>query len=215
MRFKRWERSLVIKAVMIILIVLAMLAANATKVCIIDSGVRPNVKATMCPTGSYDFVNDNSSWGNDELNHGTRVAETIASYAGNDYCIISYSVFSGHTTLDNIIKALDKAKNSCDVINLSLNSSEIFNIKEYTALYYISKRVKIFIAAGNKGKNLDKELLYPVGYKFINWTIVGAKNNLSNYGSIVNQIEDICYNSFCGTSASVAIATGKYVKGLK
>jgi subtilisin family serine protease len=190
---------------MIVLIIIAAIAADTkTIVCIVDSGVGKESGVPMCD-GKYD----EDTWG-----HGTQVAKTIAAYAGDNYCIRSYKVFYSKEKILPIADAIDKTI-GCDVINLSIDSNENFIQDEYTALYKASQDHKIFISAGNAGENLDNRLLFPVGYKLINWTIIGNESKISNHGKIVNQIENRCYKEFCGTSASVAIATGKYVKGLK
>lgn len=194
---------------MILIIVIAILASEAkaiTKICIVDSGVSEASKVTMC-NGKYD---------KDEMGHGTNVAKTIAAYAGDNYCIKSYKVFYTKEKSIPLNLVLDTISfGDCDIINLSIDSDKHSNLYEYMSLYRLSLFSKMFISAGNKGMNLDKRLLFPVGYSIIPWTVVGNTNPSSNRGKIVKTFEKYCEGDFCGTSASVAIATGKYVKGLK
>lgn len=201
MHFKRWERNLVIKAIMIILIVIASLYAESkTVICIVDSGISEQSKVPMCD-GTYD----GDTWG-----HGTDVAKTIAVYAGKDICFKSYKVFYSKEKILPLADMFNTIE-GCDVINLSIDSNKKFITEEYNALYKLSQHNKIFMAAGNAGEDLDVTRLFPVGYNLINWTVVGNESHGSNHGKIVTQIENHCERSFCGTSASVAIATGKYV----
>ena len=219
----RWERSLVIKAISFVLVFLACVANDAqaiTKVAIIDSGVNPFPGIRLCDTGHYDFINNMNIVGTDVLKHGTHVAEAITYYAGNsDYCLLIYKIYKdGGNYKDYISQAIQKAiRSGADIINLSVDSNRNYIDDEHNWLRVAGvKGINIFLAAGNGSKDLDKKCnIYPVCYKKVAMTVVGNREAYSNYGKIVDQFESGCFNGFCGTSASVAIATGKFINHMK
>lgn len=202
-------------------------AFGYTKVAVIDTGANVSQlsKVSLCKTGHYDFTTDTNSIGYDSLNHGTHIVQTIADYAKHNYCIVIYKVFDQKTISSSvIIKALAKAiDDNVDVINMSIASDRdfrAFDINEYTKIWQAYIRgIKVYAAAGNNSGDLtDNCNVYPACYNIINITTVGSYSlfsNKGNYGKPVDRFEKYCYKGICGTSISAAVATGKYIRGLK
>lgn len=215
----KWERSLFIKAISIIALFFAVEANGQTRVAIIDSGILPFPSAKLCDSGHYDFINNLPIVGMDIINHGTNVAKAITENASTaDYCLLIYKVFDEKTKKDFIPNAIKKAiQSNADIINLAIDSNNGYDADEYNMLWAAgNKGIQIFLSSGNSGINLDKNCkIYPVCYKNILFTIVGNKESYSNHGKLIDLYEASCYNSFCGTSASVAIATGKFIADIK
>jgi subtilisin len=207
------------KGLILIVVLLAAIQAETKvlKVAVIDSGYNSTKGIVLCNSGHYDFITNTQTIGKDNLGHGTVVSGIIASYALKNYCLVEYKVFGKNDSvkLNAVAKAINMATDQgVDVINLSIQGS--FNsIVEYNALKRAANSgIKIFIAAGNEKKDLDKICdTYPACYIGINFVIVGSLdlNTAANYGSVVKQREHFCSNNMCGTSMSCAIAAGKYV----
>lgn len=219
---KGWKRSGIREGIVLLLILLASIVANGKeiRVGVIDSGYNNTSSVKLCSTGHYDTISEQYGIGKDEKGHGTKVAEIIDYYSNKNYCILVFKVFS-KTKGDsgNVVNAIYKAIDAkVDVINLSINSVHAMYAPEYSALWVAThKGIKVFFASGNDNQNLDENCnLYPVCYTGTGVVFVGSKNsknvkNQANYGKVVTQEEDFCYDNFCGSSASTAIATGKWV----
>ena len=119
-----------------------------------------------------------------------------------------------------------------DVINYSGGGeSAVAGEKEY--IQKLSKAgVKMFFAAGNEGKNLEKTPYYPASYAKAVSGIVAVQNvddqgvthESSNYASwtkkmpgvrIMTAYKNHTYGYFTGTSPATALATHEYLKGLE
>lgn len=192
--------------------------AKMQRVAVIDSGYNGK-RANICKWGSYDFTTGEFGVGKDVIPHGTNVTNTIAT-GNKDYCIMVLKIFhNGHNYINYIPAAVYRAVNEgATVINMSLEGQK-FDKQEYEAISYaVSKGVKVFVASGNDSQNLDLMCdIYPACYRIPGVVVVGTyeKHTKGNEGSVVTQQEAWCSEGLCGTSLSTAIATQKYLKGLK
>lgn len=119
-----------------------------------------------------------------------------------------------------------------DVINYSGGGeAKVSGEEEY--IKKLSKAgVKMFFAAGNEGKNLDKTPYYPAQYaKTVSGVVAvenvhddGKRHESSNYASWTKKVggvrvfsasKDHKYMFFTGTSPATAIATHEYLKSLE
>lgn len=183
------------------------------RVALIDTGYNTQPMVNLCPDGHYDFVTNKEIIPSDTNGHGTYMARIIAANAEKPFCIIVLKVFFASDIEDSISKAILRAiKYKVDIINMSLNGAKPLK-KEHNALRTALKsKIKIFVAAGNDGKNLDLDCsAYPACYKDLKLNVVGGFDSRSNTGSIITQFDEFCYEDICGTSVSTAIATGKYL----
>ncbi len=196
------------------------------KIAILDTGYAHQsiaISSKICNTDEhYDFSLDKPVIGYDKNGHGSNVVRTIVNYAGEgNYCFLIYKV-TGEDNLasaDSIAKALMMGKKyGATIFNISLSGygKDFYSKEEHTALLSVEQKAeRIFIAAGNNKKNLNLGCYsYPACYIHAHDSvvIVGSRSNtLSNYGRVVSIKEKFCYDKFCGTSASTAIATGKYI----
>lgn len=176
-------------------------AGRLIKIAIIDTGLQlSRTSLKLCNSGHFNFANGRSEVGVSTLYplHGTKVASIIAKRLKNvDYCAIIYQVQRG-VNIDpvDIAKAAHMARlMRVDAVNISLAAASStlngFSLVEEHELYDLSKKSKVFVAAGNYGINLDTECTqYPACY--VNDTvIVGALEDTklrapySNYGDNV------------------------------
>lgn len=189
--------------------------ADPIKVAILDSGVNAYSGLKLCPTGHYDFISNTPTVGADPIGHGTNEVTIISKYAKDaDFCFLIYKIFNkkqGNKSIDLFALAIKAAiKNGANIISIAVDSNYESDDKELKA-YELAreKGIEIIISAGNRSKDLDSNCnLYPICYP-VSMTRVGNKGLQSNRGKIVEVLEAECEEGFCGTSASVAIFTGK------
>jgi len=205
--------------------------AKRTRVAVIDTGFSGlyGSKAALtqlCKTGHHDFSTKEDIVGFDRSGHGSYVATIIAKETVHKkYCMMILKVFGVRDGRYTVSSAVKKAvKNGADIINLSL---ELLNYSEYDkkVFTWATKRgVKIFVAAGNKGQNINKFCnAYPTCYKLNDNLIrVGALNvygNLakySNYGIRIAVYKFGEYNSrTLGTSFAAPRAVADYLNELR
>jgi len=190
------------------------LTANkkVTRIAIIDTGFglhyKLNVK--LCKTGHYDFVKEEPRINGDDVGHGTAIALVVAQNIKKPYCLLVYRVIKtaeGTTYPSVLARAIYKAyKEGANYINYSITGGSVISEEKY-AMELVSKEgVKVFVAAGNNGQNLDKNCdAYPACYKVGNY-VVGALNdkkkpaNYSNYGKVITHWELGRFGSQTGTS---------------
>lgn len=218
--------------------VLGMNYADAAKrplrVAVIDSGfgfdAEMNKKAfKICKTGSYDFTKMLPIVGDDEIGHGTAVMSLIerqANTKGVCYMVLKVFDATGETSGETIRKALRRAiRYKADIVNMSLGSSD-HNLETRNLLKFLAKKgTKIFVAAGNEKKDLNKTCnSYPSCYKNVgkNLVVVGALDEdydvakYSNYGSFISVYKyGRTYFGQRGTSFAAPRAAGDYIKSLE
>ena len=216
---EKWRRDCIKKGLMLLLILLACLEAEShtLRVAVIDTGYNINGKAIICNSGNYDVMTDTPVIAPDQWGHGTEMINIISDYAKGDYCIIVIRVFNNHSgETKTITKGIYKAIEAhADVISESIGSVIVKNRNEHEALIIAHKRgIKVFLSSGNEGVNLDNDCyLYPVCYKDTGVIVVGSDDDKrANKGKIVTIKEKFCIKETCGTSASTAIAVGKYIR---
>jgi subtilisin family serine protease len=202
-------------------------AAGPIRVAVIDTGLAASAKVKICKTGHKDLVDPTGNMPVEP--HGTNVSGLIEQYAGDaNYCqIIIRWYMSGmdagmlKTNLALGVKAAIDAK--ADIINISGGGKEPYELEHKYIKLALDKGIKVIVAAGNDGNNLDYNCNYfPACYdKRIvvigNVNQNGVRHYLSNYGKIVNHYVvgvDRCAQGICmtGTSQSTAIVTGRIVR---
>lgn len=153
--------------------------------------------------------------------HALNVAALIAREAKDaNYCIINYQIFSEkgfdlkayYSALINIILT-----NSAAIVNLSIQGSSPDDIERSLLNQLLDKEVSIVASAGNQGLYLDKISckVYPA-CNDQRITVVGNFSSSSNYGPVVDLIENgqdatAGGSTMSGTSQAAAIFTGKAV----
>jgi subtilisin family serine protease len=185
----------------------------------------------------WDFLNqDNTVFdsGADE-SHGTKIAGIIAgSDSSKEYrglapnaTILPLKFMNGKIGYtSDAIAAIDYAqKMGVKIINGSFGGTDN-NIALKKAIE--ASGILFVAAAGNEGKSLDKDPVYPAAYALNNVLTIGAMNDLggiwsqSNYGKAVDAIAPGCsifcpiansdYGRDSGTSFAAAFATGLAAK---
>lgn len=211
-------------------------AYATTKIAVIDTGFDFNskwsIQPKLCATGHKDFT----GYGIQDVHgHGTHIAGLIAKYAGDaDYCLVIIKFFHNELAKNNNVVSSIQAINyavdqNVDVLNLSMGGVSFIS-EEYNAVKRaLDAHILIIAAAGNEGKDFDKQTYYPALYDD-RIVVVGAidKNAdrvpSSNYGNKVDAVEqgesvlstvpNNSYSRMTGTSQATAIHTGKTVKQL-
>lgn len=202
------------------------------RIAVIDSGYTYTEysKVKFCATGHKDFTNTGIR---DNHGHGTHITNTIVTRLTVDYCIIIikfhdpktnkyFSEYSSQKQFDYLLSQ------DVDVINYSAGGPGYFKDEKKSIVTLLKRGVKIFVAAGNEGLNLNEDCnYYPACYNLKGLRVVGSINKdnkrskFSNYGKVVDSweigvdvVEDTGYNgprAMNGTSQATAIATANYV----
>lgn len=199
------------------------------KIAVIDTGVdlkKTNLLPYVCSEGNISFVKGKAL--EDSIGHGTNVIGLIADKIDPvRFCILVLKTCGEDLQIvNNTNKAIAYAiKQNVKYINMSFNG----NIPDETEFKLIklalSKGIKIAVAAGNEGKDLDRKCdSFPACYtKYLNsklFRVVGSNTkfvigrNYANYGKIVKYKEDGTYVGsprMTGTSQSTAILMGKWI----
>jgi serine protease len=171
-----------------------------TVVAVVDTGVRQSLEdlnETLFVPG-YDFINgDNDP--NDDNNHGSHVAGTIAQSTNNGIGVtgVAYKAAimpvkvldrrgsGSYTAIANgIYYATD---NGADVINMSLGGSANLNVLRDACEYAAANDVVIVAAAGNDATDSPfYPAAYPVCISVSATTLDDALAGYSNYGSTID-----------------------------
>lgn len=203
--------------------------ARPIRVAVIDTGLSASAHVRLCKAGHKDLIDPSGNTIPEP--HGTNISGLIEANAGDaNYCqiIIRWYKFgmTGEQLKANLgasIKAAIDAK--ADIINISGGGvSPDEGERKYIKLA-LKKKIKIVVAAGNEGSNLDFNCdYYPACYdKRI--VVVGNVNEngslhyKTNYGKVVTHYVvgvDKCAEGICmtGTSQSTAIVTGRMIRDL-
>lgn len=191
------------------------LTEKRQRVGVIDTGINRSLldEDFMCKDMPIFSVRK-QGWDYD--GHGTNVVGLIAKNMDKSkYCITSYSL-SPNEPLHEVVYFLFKMQEHGVIgVNISLASSGAFNAEEAMIKALTDRGVRVFVAAGNDGLNLNINCdIYPACYKTTNpnITVVGNKGNkMSNRGKYIDMWIDgnnKGYRSMTGTSQATAIATG-------
>ena len=168
------------------------------RVVVIDSGLNKSDldKRYMCgdiASISPDKVhNDHHKRG-----HGTNTVSIISKGMDYDkYCITMIRIQK--TKGNGYIKAIDAgfrsikyASRNLYAINISMRTF-VYNYESFKVFKELARNgVQINAAASNEGKNIDKKCrIFPACYskliKSPNFKVIGASQNFSNYGNVVD-----------------------------
>lgn len=144
----------------------------------------------------------------------------IKNLDSQKHCITSFAVFNRDytsTVSEQYIMALAEASlYKYDVINLSLQGDYKGRIENIIVKDMLRNKSKVFVAAGNAGKNLDfKCNIYPACHielqKYKCFYVVGSNASYSNFGKIVDFIGKEEYNGLRGTSYATAHFSSKSI----
>ena len=184
----------------------------------------------------WNFYNNNNdiSEGADEMDHGTHIVGTLCAYGKNslvkgvlgevDVDIMCLKILDekGNGDVEDLKKAIIYAENNgADICCLSIDADYDYELETI-----INQSNMLFvISAGNDGKNIDKEPIYPASYDSDNIVVVanvcsdGQLNETSNYGiatvdisapgtDIISTVPFNSYTYKTGTSMSVPYVAG-------
>jgi subtilisin family serine protease len=216
-----------IKYLLLILISTYTLAETRQKIVVIDTGISfaQSLKPYMCKNGKLSTSND---W-KDVDGHGTNIVGLIGDRINpKKTCVVSIKLDlknSKNIEMD-VIKSMLMAENLKPVgVNISMAGNFSSRLELLSIVRMISSGVKVIVAAGNEGVNLDRNCyIYPACYlaeikkekKIINisnFIVVGAKDvSVSNTGSVVTVTTNGSKQGFpvmSGTSQATANFTGK------
>ncbi len=203
----------------------------AFKIAIIDTGYQGGGGLKVCDKGHFNFNTGRKNVGVSPLNatHGTKVATIIAQLLKNvDYCAIIYQVESirGIDPINIGSAAMLARAENVVAVNISLTGPNP-DQTESMALWALSQKAKLFIAAGNQGRNLTKNCsIFPACYNITKAQVIGAldpgsvlRAEYSNYGKgiISNwQNGELQWKGTLdyGTSYATPRALSKYVLSL-
>ena len=152
-------------------------AADAKKVCIIDSGYNMGHEdLPASPVAGVDLTNSGiGDWNTDEGAHGTHVAGTMVALGGNGVGVVGViptgqqplfisKVFdaSGSAPSSTIIKGVLKcARAKANIINMSLGGGRPTNFEQKIYDNMAAKGILVIASAGNGGTS---DINYPAGY---------------------------------------------------
>jgi len=223
------------KIIVFTLITLMMSVSYAglkTKVAVIDSGfsglfATSRTKSMLCKTGHFDYTTNTANVGFDAIGHGTFVSNLIVENANRkDICIVVFkvNVYNSDIVNRHVTRALIRAhKLGVKAVNISLGVPVYSHIQK-NVMRIISKRgMKIFVSAGNSGKNLNKKCdTYPACYAGGNIYAVGSKDRsglletYSNRGAKVHIYE---YGTIPGVGRGTSFASpralARYLREMK
>lgn len=195
-----------------------------TKVAVIDTGysgffATKRTKKTMCKKGHYDFTFKEPKMGYDVIGHGTFVTNLIVENAKrDDICILMYKVsaYSREETRDHIQRALIYAyKKGARVVNISMGD-RTFNYNESKIFKMAARKgMKIFVAAGNEGKNMnDMCNIYPGCYTAPNIFTVGSTDRtglIETYSNKGSKVQIYEYGTIPNVGRGTSFATPRAV----
>lgn len=165
-------------------------------IAVLDSGVdvyHPDLKNRLDSRG-YNFVNQNSDI-SDPIGHGTAVSSLIAAETNNglgiagaggqaDFRILALKTADqdGYSYLSDIVAAINYAiEQGAEVINLSMGSSNYFDIENEAIQRAISQGITVVASAGNEGSSTYD---YPASYPGV--ISVGAIDQQGEVASFSN-----------------------------
>jgi hypothetical protein len=197
------------------------------RILIIDSGVNPypELKPFLCNDGHKSFlIGDQSNPLDDRMGHGTMIAKVISEYIDpNSNCLVIYRSFAkkgGAITTRAYMYGLIEANNhKYEAIVIAMEDEGYYN-DEIKLFKELSQKSRIFIAAGNHTKDLDKKCdVYPAclaaQINSKNFRVVGDEKGEFNLGKLINEREPSEFSlnglDYKGTSVSTARAAARYV----
>ncbi|CAM6003938.1 unnamed protein product [Sphagnum balticum] len=207
--------------------------AKTLTIAVIDSGVDFSLPS-LCKFGHKSFATALPNPLADEVGHGTHVAGIIGANAGpGNYCIVSIKYYdakaTGKSNLANMVKAIQYAINiKVDFINISGGGPDSNEDERIAIMRALKKKIRVVVAAGNEGDDLDKKCNYfPACYDNRIVTVGNlqdvelSRSPSSDYGNYVKRWE-VGTNvlstlpggrtgTMTGTSQAAAVATVGYL----
>lgn len=164
------------------------------KIAVIDTGYNTkNYSFTICPEGAKDFTGYGM---HDVIGHGQNVSHIIWDRVKNksNVCLIPIKFFhkdGEQNSLSRLIQSLKYAASipNLDMVNFSGGGYDSNSEEKEVILNLLNKNVIIVVAAGNDKQDLNKIHYYPATYHS-RIVVVGNKAKSSNYGDVVDVIED-------------------------
>lgn len=205
-------------------------------VVVLDTGINfkdNKVTPFLCVNGHKDYTGEGLF---DQNGHGTNVAwQIIKSFNKQKYCILAVKYYSSTSRLfgysNNLrgeIKGFEYAiQVNSALVNFSGGGEEYSKLEEIVIKNVLKKGIKVAVASGNNGSNLDfKCNFFPACLKMNNknFHVVGGlteqknKMSYSNYGSVVTDwalgvnVKDQNDVPLSGTSQATAIVSGILLK---
>lgn len=161
---------------------------------------------------------------NDTHGHGTHIAGIILDGVCKEVELISCKYYGNGDSFLNALRCFQLAlEEKVDIVNFSSYGTTA-SFKEYLVLKQLSDRnIKIVVAAGNDGKDLNIYGSYPAKYPLKNIIPVGNSNNLtSNYGlknmvwedgnKVYSTMPNGKYDTMTGSSQAAAKRTNRILK---
>jgi len=188
-----------------------------TKVSIIDSGInyRQIQSDKLCTVYGSNVI--------DTRHHGQFIFDIISSHMHKGQCAYVFRVFAQDDTnsMQRIVKAINVSiQLHVDIINMSYSGGGFSDIEYQAIKRAIDAGIKIVVAAGNNGMNLDEGCsVYPTCYSKLinnkNFIVVGSVDfKGGNKGKVVDVYAPGHYNDKKGTSISAANVTANILKEL-
>jgi major intracellular serine protease len=205
-------------------------------VVVLDTGINfkdNKVTPYLCVNGHRDYTGEGLF---DYNGHGTNVAwQIIKSFNKKKYCILSVKYYLSTSLFfsSNLRKELQGIEYAIELKAALINFSgggESYSLSEDQVVKKaLSSNIKVVVAAGNNGSNLDEKCnffpaclkpnknLYVVG----SLSAEGKKMGHSNYGHAVTnwalgeRVEDQNGKPLTGTSQATAVLSGKLLKNME
>ncbi len=174
------------------------------KVAIVDTGVNYNLdfiadkisRIDESNLTGYDFEDDDSlpydiDTGRSvffPMHHGTSVSSIILREAPMSELVVYRFPRSEMCKFENLIEHI--SVNKIKIVNLSMGSVNKDDWQCFYKAAKINKNILFFVSAGNDGKNIDFEKIYPASFDLENIIVVTSSDisgNLaqgSNFGSV-------------------------------
>jgi hypothetical protein len=217
---------------------------NLIKVAVIDTGIHSSLlnESFLCKDGHKDFTNSKNGIA-DNHGHGTNVSGLIDQHVKGmllskhslksvlktkaNYCQVILKFYDpvGNNSLDATVKAFEHAISlKVDYINYSAGGSDYSKAEHEVIKKALNAGIKIIVAAGNEGSDLQKKPYYPakLDSRLIvvgNYDSSKQRAPTSNYGKDVdvweNGVNSLSYHtssavsSLTGTSQATSVHTGK------
>jgi subtilisin family serine protease len=169
-----------------------------TKIAVIDTGVHKQMakEKFMCENGVLDATGIKNPY--DTHGHGTNIVGIIAEKINpKTHCIVSINFYvhyhSGEQSQASVNNALKMviADPSIRYLNMSLGGEGYSSLEQSYIKRLLIRGVKVVVAAGNEGKNLDTPMYkyYPASHREVlpypNFYVVASELPSSNKGKVV------------------------------
>ena len=211
-----------------ILLLVSSLAFSESrvKVAIVDTGLRsdPYLMSFICKVQPVDVTNTGIY---DNYGHGTNITGTVLQGLDpNKVCFIPIKFFNGPEDKGSVwLDALRAVKRlNVSYLNASLSGTGSIPGESELILGLLNDGVRIAVAAGNDGQNLDLNCNIFPGclriaspfFRVVGHTFKGIPVKTSNYGKVVTDWSE-GYSSYGGivmngTSQATALLMNKWLK---